>query len=80
MFQLFEWLQDLEKIGSWIHPFKNDCCVVLYNLGWDPADYQWKKPSAGGNGKHLEFFQYSVKLGRNLLLQSKYKCPAAMKH
>ena len=63
------------------------CCSLcvfqkkpLYNLDWDPTDYQWKKPNASGNGKHLEFFQYSVKLGRNLLLESKYKCPAAMKH
>ena len=46
----------------------------------DPTDYQWKKTSVGGNGTHLEFFQYSVKLGRNLLLQSKYKCLAAIKH
>ena len=52
----------------------------LYNLDWDPVNYQWKKPSVGGNGKHLEFFQYSVKLGRNLLLESKYKCHAVMKH
>ena len=28
----------------------------LQNLDWDLADYQWKKPSYGGNGKHLEFF------------------------
>ena len=52
----------------------------LHNLNWDPADYQWKQASFGRNGKHLEFFQYSVKLGRNLLLESKYKCLAAMKH
>ena len=39
------------------------CCSLwvfqkkpLYNLDWDPADYQWKKPNANGNGKHLEFF------------------------
>ena len=30
--------------------------------------------------KHLEFFQYSVKVGRIVLLQSMYKCSAAMKH
>ena len=89
MFRLFELLHDPRKNGFWIHPFKNACCVVhcgvkekkpIHNLDWDPADYQWKNPSVGGNGKHLEFFQYLVKLGRNLLLQSKYKCPAAMKH
>ena len=46
----------------------------------DPIDYRWKKPSFGRNGKHLEFFQYSIKLGRNLLLDSKYKCHVAMKY
>ena len=54
--------------------------IPLHNLDWDPVGNQWKKPSVGGNGKHLEFFQYSVKLGRNLLLQSKYKCIVVMKH
>ena len=56
--------------------------TVLFIVGFSkkPALYQWKKSNASGNGKHFEFFQYSVKLGRNLLLQSKYKCPAAMKH
>ena len=63
-----------------IHPLKNAHCVVhcgflkkkpLYNLDWDLADYQWKNPSVGGNDKHLEFFQYSVKLGRNLVVAIK---------
>ena len=76
------------KNGSWILPFKLQECwslwvfqkKPLYNLDWDPAGYQWKKSSVGGNGKHLDFFHYSVKLGRNLLLQSKYKCIVVMKH
>ena len=63
------------------------CCSLwvfqkksFYNLDKDSVDYQWKNPSVSGNGKHLEFLQYLVKIDRNLLLQSKYKCPAAMKH
>ena len=54
--------------------------IPLHNLNWDLVYYQWKKPNVNGNGTHLQFFQYLVKLGRILLLQSKYKCPAPMKH
>ena len=76
------------KNGFWIHPFKNACCIAhcgflknnVFIIWTRIQPNQWIKLSLGRNRKQLEFFQYSVKLCRNLLLQLKYKCPVAMKH
>ena len=51
----------------------------LLDLHWDPSDYLWKHTNPSSCTKLFQFFQYSVKLGRKLLLSRKFHPPSAMK-
>ena len=51
----------------------------LLDLNWDPSDYLWKHTNPSSDTKFIQFFQYSVKLGRKLLLSRKLQPPSTMK-
>jgi hypothetical protein len=46
-------------------------------LTWDPWEFYWKNQVWGN--KPMNFFQYSVKLGRHVLVKLYYRTPSAKK-
>ena len=75
-----KWYVDpsLESIASnwklWVYGLR-----PLIRLLWDPGEYTWQDP-LDRNGQKLGFFQYSVKLGRHILLAQRCITPSAMRY
>ena len=49
------------------------------DLNWDPSYYLWKHTNPSSDTEFIQFFQYSVKLERKLLLSRKLQPPSTMK-
>ena len=60
---------------AWVY---GNCPLV--RLQWDPGDYVWQMNSlSSSHAQHRSFFDYSVKYGRNLLVEARICDPAASK-
>ena len=63
-----------EHTKAWIYgnrPFER--------LQWDPGEYIWKSTYMHLGKEGMDFFKYSVKMGRSLLIENEEVKPAAEK-
>ena len=52
----------------------------LARLQWDPGEWFWHDPLRESGSPDLPFFQYTVRLGRRMLLARRQAIPAAAEH
>ena len=52
----------------------------LARLQWDPGEWHWRDPFAPADSPPVPFFQYTVRLGRHILVADRQTRPAAAEH